>query len=75
VAGIYKIYEMPTTKLKIRMGLMQIEAPYKQTPDGYGVMPDVEIFPSIEDRKQHKDSELGWILNDIYKKEISFLKN
>ena len=75
VAGIYKIYEMPTTKLKIRMGLMQIEAPYKQTPDGYGVMPDVEISPSIEDRKQHKDSELGWILNDIYKKEISFLNN
>jgi C-terminal processing protease CtpA/Prc len=75
VAGIYKIYEMPSTKLKIRMGLMQIEAPYKQTPDGYGIIPDVKISPSTEDRKKHKDTELDWILNDIYKKNISFLKN
>ncbi|MEN3324572.1 S41 family peptidase [Mariniflexile soesokkakense] len=63
VAGIYKVYEMPTSKLKIRMGLMQIEAPQKQTPDGYGIKPDVEIVPSIEDRKQHRDPELDWILN------------
>ncbi|MFG6687728.1 S41 family peptidase [Mariniflexile sp. HNIBRBA6329] len=65
VAGIYKIYEMPTSKLKIRMGLMQIEAPQKQTPDGYGIKPDVEIVPTIEDIKQHKDPELDWILNTI----------
>ncbi|MBP0903595.1 S41 family peptidase [Mariniflexile gromovii] len=65
VAGIYKIYEMPTSKLKIRMGLMQIEAPYKQTPDGYGVKPDIEILPNIEDRNLHKDPELDWILNTI----------
>lgn len=65
VAGIYKVYEMPTSKLKIRMGLMQIEAPQKQNPDGYGIKPDVEIIPTIEDIKQHKDPELDWILNTI----------
>lgn len=65
VAGMYKIFEMPTSKLKIRMGLMQIEAPFKQNPDGFGIKPDVEILPTIENRKQNKDAELDWILNTI----------
>lgn len=65
VAGIYKIYQLPISRLKIRMGLMQIEAPQKQYPDGYGVKPDIEIIPTIEDRIQKKDTELEWILNDI----------
>lgn len=74
VAGIYKIHEMPNSKLKIRMGLMQIESSYKQTPDGYGIKPDVEIVPTIEDRNQHKDPELEWILNAIKTNETSILK-
>ncbi|MFI1743437.1 S41 family peptidase [Thalassobellus sediminis] len=71
VAGIYKIYKMPTSKLKIRMGLMQIETPYNQNPDGYGVKPDVEILPTIEDRKLKKDPELEWVLAHINKKKHS----
>ena len=65
VAGIYKIYQLPTTKLNVRMGLMQIEAPQKQEPDGYGIKPDVEIIPTINDRNSKKDPELEWILDDI----------
>ncbi len=65
VAGIYKIYQLPTSKLKIRMGLMQIEAPQKQYPDGYGIKPDINVIPTIEDRNLKKDTELEWILNDI----------
>ncbi len=68
VAGIYKIYELPNTKLKIRMGMMQIEAPQKQSPDGYGVMPDVEILPTIIDRNLKKDPEFDWVLKDIKSK-------
>ncbi|GAA4945403.1 S41 family peptidase [Algibacter agarivorans] len=68
VAGIYKIYRLPATKLKIRMGLMQIEAPYKQEPDGYGVKPDVKITPSVKDRNENIDTELEWVLTDIIKK-------
>ncbi len=68
VAGIYKIYELPTTKLKIRMGMMQIEAPQKQNPDGYGVMPDIEISPTIIDRNLKKDPEFDWVLKDIKSK-------
>lgn len=67
VAGFYKIYELPTSKLKLRIGLMQIEAPYKQLPDGYGIKPDVEIYPTITDRLSNNDPELNWVLKAIYK--------
>ncbi|OEK08111.1 peptidase S41 [Flavivirga aquatica] len=69
VSGIYKIYKLPISKLKIRIGLMQIEAPQKQTPDGYGVKPDIKIIPTIEDRILKRDAELEWVLQDIAKKE------
>ncbi|MCF7567937.1 S41 family peptidase [Sabulilitoribacter arenilitoris] len=69
VAGIYKLYQLPTSKLKVRMGLMQIEAPQKQTPDGFGVKPDIEIIPTIEDRNLNIDTELEWVLNDIKNKK------
>ncbi|MEP1487364.1 MAG: S41 family peptidase [Algibacter sp.] len=69
VAGFYKIYKLPTSKLKVRIGLMQIEAPQKQSPDGYGIKPDVEIIPTIEDRLSNEDPELNWVLDDIYKKD------
>src|SRR5690606_16272433 len=69
VSGVYKIYELPTSKLKSRMGLMQVDAHYKQTPDGYGVMPDVFITPTLEDLFSKKDAELQWILNDIKNKK------
>ena len=67
VAGFYKTYQLPTSKLKIRIGLMQIEAPQKQSPDGYGIKPDVEILPTIEDRLLNEDPELNWVLENIYK--------
>jgi len=67
VAGVYKIYELPTSKIKVRMGLMQIEAPQKQSPDGYGIKPDVKLVPTVEDRKIDRDAELEWVLKDIYK--------
>lgn len=67
VAGFYKNYELPTSKLNVRLGLMQIEAPYKQLPDGYGIKPDIEILPTIEDRLLNYDPELNWVLQDIYK--------
>lgn len=67
VAGIFKIYELPTSKLKLRIGLMQIETEHKQEPDGFGVKPDVVILPTIKDRELNRDPELDWILNTIEK--------
>lgn len=67
VAGFYKLYQLPNSKLVARIGLMQVEAPYKQQPDGYGVKPDVAIVATANDVKLNKDPELEWILNDIKK--------
>ncbi len=66
VAGIYKLYQLPISKIKVRMGLMQIEAPQKQNPDGYGIKPDVEVLPSLKDIQSNIDTELEWVLKDIY---------
>lgn len=65
VAGFYKLYELPTSKLVVRIGLMQIEAPYKTEPDGFGVKPDIEILPTVDDLQSNRDPELEWVLADI----------
>lgn len=67
VAGFYKVYELPNTKVKARIGLMHIDAKYKVEPDGFGVKPDVEILPTYEDRLNDIDTELQWVLEDIEK--------
>ena len=67
VAGIYKYYTMPNSLVKVRIGLMQIDAPYKIEPDGYGIIPDVTINPTHQDRLNGVDPELDWILMDIEK--------
>lgn len=69
VAGLFKNVELPTSKVDMVFGLVQIEAPYKTEPDGYGIKPDVEIMPTIEDRLNNRDPELEWVLEDIKSKE------
>ncbi|MFC7358470.1 S41 family peptidase [Jejudonia soesokkakensis] len=65
VAGLFRGYELPNSKVVIRMGLMQIEAPYKVEPDGFGVTPDVEITPTRKDREEGRDPELQYVLDMI----------
>ncbi len=65
VAGIYKIYQLPNTKLRARIGMMHLETPFKTSPDGYGVKPDVEILPTLQNRIDKVDPELEWVLKDI----------
>ncbi|WP_140486880.1 S41 family peptidase [Flavobacterium sp. GSA192] len=63
VAGFMPIVTLPHSKLKVRIGIMNI-APYYQTEIfGHGIYPDVPIIPSLEDQIQGKDPELNWILN------------
>lgn len=65
VAGLYKSYELPNTKVRARIGLVHIDALYKAAPDGYGVKPDIEIVPTYEDRLNGNDPELEWVLEDL----------
>jgi len=65
VAGIFKNYQLPTSKINVRIGLMQLETPHKIVPDGYGITPDIKIIPTLEDRLSGNDPELDWVLNEI----------
>jgi len=65
VAGIFKGYKLPNSKVLINMGMMQIDAPQKTNPDGYGVKADVVMKPTHQDRLNNIDAELEWIINDI----------
>lgn len=65
VAGFMPVLRLPHSKLKIRIGIMNI-APYHQTEVfGHGIYPDVPITPSLEDQITGKDTELEWIKNTI----------
>lgn len=65
VAGVFKNITLPNTKLNVKFGLGMIKAPYTETPDGYGVIPDYTILPTLNNRKKGIDTELGFVLNKI----------
>lgn len=65
VAGVMKIYELPNTKVRARIGLLHIDSKYKTETEGYGVKPDVEITPTYQDRLNGYDPELEWVLKNI----------
>ncbi|MFD2550863.1 S41 family peptidase [Bizionia sediminis] len=67
VAGLFKIYNLPHSRIKVRLGIMQIEAPFKTEPDGYGIKPDVSIKPTWQDIVNKNDPELEWLLEAINK--------
>lgn len=69
VAGLYKVYELPNTKVTARIGLMHVDSKHKTNPDGFGIKPDVEILPTYQDRLDGVDPELQWVLNDIESKK------
>ncbi len=64
VAGVYKSVLLPNSKIKFNFGLMQIESPYKSLQIGRGIIPDIEIVPTKNDRINNIDPELEWILNN-----------
>ncbi|TYB76434.1 S41 family peptidase [Bizionia myxarmorum] len=65
VAGLYKIYDLENSLVSVRFGLMQIDAPYKVEPNGFGVKPDIKIVPTRNDIFNDHDPEVEWILEDI----------
>ncbi|RNC87045.1 MAG: peptidase S41 [Winogradskyella sp.] len=68
VAGYYKNYTLPNTKVRARIGLMHIDSKHKTDPDGYGIKPDVEILPTYQDRLDNIDPEIDWVLTKIGQK-------
>lgn len=64
VAGYMPIVKLPSSKIKIRIGLISCE-PHFKSIDGRGIFPDKEIIPTINDRISAKDVEMDWILEQI----------
>lgn len=65
VAGFMPEYNLPNSKLKLRLGIMLIKPYHKTDTIGHGIFPDKEIIPTLEDHINQNDPELNWILNDV----------
>ena len=70
VAGVFKPITLPNSKLYIQFGLGMIRAPYTESPDGFGVIPDFIILPTLEHRKKGIDTELEFVLKQIKNKKV-----
>jgi len=65
VAGRLPILTLPNSKLKWRLGVMNVR-PVEQTDEfGHGVRPDVIIIPNAEQIINKDDPEMDWILNNL----------
>ena len=69
VAGRTSSYELPNSKLRTRLWIMDIAATNKTEEKGRGIFPDVEIVPTIDDILSGIDPELEWIKKDIENKK------
>jgi hypothetical protein len=65
VAGSIPAFKLPGSKLWFSFGLLEISSPYTFTPDGRGIMPDVEIKPTLEELVKGVDPELQRVLNTL----------
>lgn len=63
VAGLMPLFELPNSKLKARIGLMCIRPEHQTPEEGRGIIPDVAITPSLDDRLKGIDPELNWIIS------------
>lgn len=70
VAGVFKPITLPNSKLHVQFGLGMIRAPYTESPDGFGVIPDFIILPTLEHRKKGIDTELEFVLKQIKDKKV-----
>lgn len=67
VAGFMPVYRLPNSKLPLRLGIMDIRPVKVKGIEGRGVLPDIEVLPSLEDKLQRKDPELSWVLQKLKK--------
>ena len=75
VGGYYRhnghsplVYELPNSKIKTQFSIVNLvqDAPKKENqPEGRGIMPDHEVWPSLDDFFQQKDTQMEFTLNLI----------
>ncbi|WP_297984260.1 S41 family peptidase [uncultured Chryseobacterium sp.] len=65
VAGRYSTKKLPNSKLTLPIGLMLIQPNIQFTNTKKGVVPNVEIVPTLLEVLQKKDIQLDWVMQDI----------
>lgn len=65
VAGRMPIFELPHSKLKVRIGLFCMRPEYQTEQDGRGIIPDVAITPTLDDVLKGNDPELSWVIEKV----------
>ena len=65
VAGIMPVVELPNSRIPLRLGLIDIKTISQTKVEGRGIFPDKEIKQTLQDKIDHKDPELEWILNEV----------
>lgn len=74
IAAQMPLVQLPNSKVNVRIGLALVSAAGKTNIEGRGILPNKEILPTFEDRKNNIDPELNWILEDIRReKEVELL--
>ena len=70
IAGAFKTIKLPHSKLLIEYGQKVAIPICKSSNFGHGVLPHIEIIPTLDDRIKKLDPELNWILEKIKKNTI-----
>lgn len=65
VAGRMPVLELPNSKLPLRLGLMDIRPFHKTAQEGRGIMPNVEVIPTLGQRLNGDDPELEYVLKTV----------
>lgn len=65
VAGRMPLLELPNSKLPLRLGLMDIRPVHRTEQEGRGIMPNVEIIPTLEQKLNGIDPELEYVLKTV----------
>lgn len=64
------VFELPNSKIKTQFSIVNViqDAPEKpDQPEGRGIIPDYEVWPTLNDFFKHKDSQLEFALDLIEK--------
>lgn len=64
------VYELPNSKIKTQFSIVKVEqdAPEKKDqPKGRGIIPDYEVWPSLDDFIRHRDTQMEFVLELIEK--------
>lgn len=65
VAGKMTSLTLPESGLRTTFGLALIKTYYRSVREGRGILPDIRVKPTLEDRITGKDPELNCALDDI----------